>query len=156
MGSSKGFTIVEQGHAVNMIDAVSAGTALTSSSILLENWGHASIILSHGAGSATTVTVFDSASAAASGASMAFNYATEATAAGDTMEAALTTAGTGGVSLVTAEGSFMVIEIDADELRDGYPWVLIRTSATGANLISAVAVLSGGRYQKDITATAIA
>jgi len=155
MGSSKGFTIVEQGHAVNLIQAVSAGTALTSDSILMENWGHVSIIVSHGAGSACTIQVFDSASAAASGASMVFNYSIESDANGDTLDAALQAVSTAGVSLETAAGSFMVIELDADELRDGYPWVLIRADGVDANLISAIAVLSGGRYQKEITATAI-
>lgn len=156
MGSSKGFTAVEQGHVVNMLDAVSAGTALTSSSILMENWGHASIIVSHGIGSATSITVYDAESASASGASMVFNYAKEDTAAGDTMEAALQAATTGGTNIGGNAGAFLVIEIDADELRDGYPWILIRAATVTSNLISAVAVLSGGRYQKDITATAIA
>ncbi len=155
MGSSKGFTIVEQGHIVQLIGPASAVTALTSDSFLMENWGHASIIVQTGAGSATTITVFDSASAAASGASMVFNYAVEATASGDVLDAALQAATTAGTALNASTDNFMVIEIDADELRDGYPWILIRSNATTAAYISAVAILSGGRYQKDITVTAI-
>ena len=155
MGSSKGFTIAEQGHLVNILPPASAVTALTSDSFLMEGWGHASIIVQSGVGSACTITVFDSASAAASGASMVFNYAQETSAAGDTL-AALAAATTAGVAMPTADNTMMVIEINADELRDGYPWILIRADATTANYISAVAVLSGGRYQKDITATAIA
>ena len=156
MGSSKGFTIAEQGHIVNILPPASAVTALTSDSFLMENWGHASIIVQTGAGSVSTITVFDSASAAASGASMIFNYAQETTASGDTLDAALQAATTAGVAMPTADNVFMVIEINSDQLRDGYPWILIRASATTANYISAVAILSGGRYQKDITATAIA
>ncbi len=154
MGSSKGFTIVEQGHVVNILPPASAVTALTSDSFLMENWGHASIIIQTGAGSVCTITVFDSASAAASGASMIFNYAQETADSGDTL-AALAAATTAGVAMPGADNTMMVIEIDADELRDGYPWILIRADATTANYINAVAILSGGRYQKDITATAI-
>ena len=155
MGSSKGFTIVEQGHVVQLIGPASAVSALTSEAFLMENWGHASIIVQTGVGSATTITVFDSASDSASGASMIFNYAQEDTAGGDVLDAALAAATTAGVEMGTGTDLFMVIEIDADELRDGFPWILIRATSTTANYISAVAVLSGGRYQKDITATVI-
>jgi len=153
MGSSKGFTIAEQGHVVQLIGPASAVTALTSDSFCMKNWGHATIIVQSGIGSASTITVFDAESAAASGASMVFNYAQEETTLGDTL-GALAAATTAGVAIGAATDIFTVIEIDNDELRDGYPWVLIRTSATTANYISAVAILSGGRYQKDITATA--
>ena len=154
MGSSKGFTVVEQGHVVSIIPPASATTALTSDCFLMENWGHASIILTTGVGSGCTVTVFDSNSATASGASMAFNYAVEGTALGDTMDAALAAATTAGTALGSS-GETMIIEIDADELRDGYPYILVRTDNVTAMYIGGVAVLSGGRYQKDITATAI-
>ena len=155
MGSSKGFTIVEQGHVVNILPPASAVSALTSDSFLMENWGHASIIIQNGVGSVCTITVFDSASSGASGASMIFNYTTEQTAAGDTL-AVLAAATTAGTAMPGDDNTMMVIEIDADELRDGFPWILIRADATTANYISAVAILSGGRYQKDITATVIA
>ncbi len=155
MGSSNGITIEEQGHVVNILPPASAVTALTSDSFLMENWGHASIIIQTGAGSVCTITVFDAASATGSGASMIFNYAQETADAGDTL-AVLAAATTVGVAMPTADNVYMVIEIDADELRDGYPWILIRADATTANYISAVAILSGGRYQKDITATVIA
>ena len=156
MGSSKGFTIAEQGHVVQLIGPASAVTALTSDSFCMKNWGHATIIVQSGIGSASTITVFDAESAAASGASMAFNFAVEATASGDVLDAALAAATTAGTAVAAAADNFLVIEIDADELRDGYPWVLIRSTATTAAYISAIAILSGGRYQKDITATAIA
>jgi len=154
MGSSKGFTIAEQGHVVQMLEPQVQSAALTSESFTMENWGHATIIINGGAGSACTVTLFDAASAAASGASMAFNYATEATAGGDVLDAALTAATTAGTSLGAATGVMLVIEIDNDELRDGYPYVLFRCTASGDKDICATAILSGGRYQKDITATA--
>ncbi len=104
MGSSKGFTIVEQGHVVQMLIPAVQSTALTSESFTMKDWGHATIIVHGGSGSACTVTVFDAASAAASGASMVFNYATEATAGGDTMDAALQAATTAGTSLGGANG----------------------------------------------------
>ena len=156
MGSSKGFTIVEQGHIVQMLIPQVQTAALTSESFTMKNWGHATIIIHGGAGSACTVTLFDAATAAASGASMVFNYATEATGGGDVMDAALQAATTAGTSLGVGTGVMLVIEIDNDELRDGYPWVLFRCTASGDKDIGASAILSGGRYMKDITATAIA
>jgi hypothetical protein len=153
----KGFSIVEQGHVVQLIDPQSASAALTSDTFCLENWAHASIIVNGGAGSGLTVTLYEATSAANSGATLiGFKYAQEATVDGDTLDAALATATTAGVAMGTSN-VFLVIELDADELTDGYPWVTLNTSDPGASrLISAVAVLSGGRYQEDITATAIA
>ena len=51
----------------------------------------------------------------------------------------------------------VVIEIDADELSDGYQYIQVNHDApTDGRNLSGLAILSGGRYQEDITATAIA
>ena len=154
---SKGFVVAEQGHVVQMMIPVDVTAAATSDVINMENWAHASIIVSGGAGSSSTITVSDANAFTSSGATMVFRYQQEQTAAGDTMEAALAWATTAGVGIGTATGVLFVIEIDADELRDGYPMLMINATDPGAGkVISAVAILSGGRYQKDITATVIA
>jgi len=50
-----------------------------------------------------------------------------------------------------------VIEIDAEELSEGFPNLILKWSAPGgATLVSAVAVLSGFAYQGDQTRTQIA
>lgn len=137
-----------------MLNPADQTTALTSESVSLENWGHASILIAGGAGSASTVTVFDAATAAASGASMVFNYCQEAAAGGDVMDAALAAAATTGVAIPSGTGTMFCIEVYADELRDGYPFPLFRLSAAGSKLVSALCILTKGRYQKSITATA--
>ncbi len=151
-----GITIAEQCHIVQMIIPQTASTALTSEVFSMKNWAHATVIVHGGAGSSLTVTVSDANSFASSGASMVFNYAVEATASGDTQDAALQAATTAGVAIGTATGTYLVIEVDNTELRDGYPYLMINLSDPGTSkIVSAIAILSGGRYMKDITATAI-
>ncbi len=144
----------EQGHYILMLDPADQSTALTSESINMANWGHASILISGGAGSASTVTVFDAATAAASGASMVFNYCQEASAGGDTMDAALAAATTGGTAIPGGTGTMFCIEVESDELRDGFPFLLFRLDAAGSKLVSALCILTKGRYQQSITASA--
>ena len=155
---SKGFVVAEQGHVVQILAPISATTALTSDVFSMENWAHATIIVLAGVGSASTVTVSECDNFTPSNAATkTFMYAVEATAAGDTLDAVLAAAATTGTAVSTSSGNFMVIEIDADELSDGYPCVQLNFSDPGAaKLLGAVAILSGGRYQEDITATAIA
>jgi len=150
------FVVAEQGHVVSIFLPVNITAAATCDVFSMENWSHASIIVTTGAGSATTVTVSEADDFTPTNeATIAFSYAVEATAAGDTLTA-LAAAGTAGYTTGTATGTIMVIELDADELADGYPCVIVRFTDPGAGkVVSAVAVLSGGRYQEDITATAI-
>jgi len=152
------FVVAEQGHVVTLLAPQSQTAALTSDVFSMENWSHATIIVLGGAGSACTVTVSECDNFTPSNAATkVFNYAVEATALGDVLDAALQAATTAGVGIGTATGTIMVIEIDSDELSDGYPCVQINVTDPGTSkLISAHAILSGGRYQKDITATAIA
>lgn len=151
-----GITLAEEGHFVTLIAPCSALTALTSERFSMENWAHATILVLGGAGSGFTVTVSDSMDAAGSGeSSMVFDYAQEETADGDVFEAALVAATTAGVSMTSATGIFMVIEINDDELRDGYHWLQINTDATVTRYLAAAAILTGGRYMEDITATVI-
>ncbi len=156
---SKGFVVAEQGHIVQLIAPVNVTAALTSDTISMENWGHVSIIVGLGIGSATSITVGECTSFAGSGrTAITFRYAQEATGGGDVLDAALAWA-----SAITIAGSaahvggFAVIEIDGDELSDGFNFLQVNVSDPGAGKLGAVyAVMSGGRFQKDITATVIA
>ncbi len=150
----KGFVIAEQGHVVQMIIPADVTAAVTSEVMNMENWGHATILVHGGAGSALTITVSDADSFAASGATMVFRYAIELTAAGDTATE-LAWATTAGVALGTATGDYLIIEVDADELGDGFNYLMINASAAGTKILGAMAVLSGGRFQKNITDTVI-
>ena len=151
------FVVAEQGHVVQLLAPQSQTAALTSDVFSMENWAHASIIVLGGAGSACTVTVSEADNFTPdNAATKTFNYAVEATAAGDVLDAALQAATTAGVGIGTATGTILVIEIDNDELSDGYPCVQINVSDPGTSkLISAHALLSGARYAEDITSTVI-
>ena len=70
------------------------------------------------------------------------------------IDAALAWAST--ITIAAGTGGFAVIELDSDELADGYPYLQVNITDPGtAKLASGVAILSGGRYQEDITATVI-
>ena len=155
MGRS-GFNSVEEGHFVQLIAPVSTGIALTSEVFSMENWSHASIFVCAGAGSGFTATLFECDNFTPSNrTAIGFRYAQEEGAAGDVVDAALATATTAGVSMTGASGIFAIIELDADELSDGYPCVQLNTNAAAASLLGAFAVLSGGRFAEDITASVI-
>ena len=154
MGRS-GFNVAEQCHVVSMLSPVDITGATSSEVISMENWGHATLICMKGVGSACTIQLEECTAFAGTGAATRiFKYAYERTAAGDTLTA-LATATTAGIATTTSSGELLVIEVDADELSDGYPYLRIKCSATGANLGAWLAVLSGGRFQKDITDTVI-
>lgn len=153
----KGFNIAEMGHVVQLIDPQSISAAATSDVFYMRKWAHATIIVNGGAGSGVTVTVGECSSFNGSDrTAIGFRYAQEATVDGDTLDAALASAGTTGVAMGTSN-VFLVIELDADELTENYEWVVLNISDPGTSrIVSAIAILSGGRYQEDITATAIA
>lgn len=153
---SKGFVATEQGHFVTLFDPQTVSAAATSDTFLMEGWGHATLVFQFGAGSGCTITLGECTSFVGSGrTAVTFRFAQEATHAGDTLDAALAWAST--ITIAAGTGSFAVIEIDADELTDGYPYIQANLSDPGTSkLASGIAILSGGRYQKDITATAIA
>lgn len=155
----KGIIIAEQCHVVNItppIDINGAGAA--SDVFCMENFAHATIIVQLGVtGAATTITVEECDDfTPTTHTEIAFSYYAETTAAGDTL-GARTAATTAGITGSTNDGVFYVIEIDAAELTDGYPYLRVSASdPSAATLYSAVAILSGSRYGGDQNATAIA
>ena len=155
---SKGFVAAEEGHIVQLLTPQAFSAAGTSDTFSMEAWAHATILLNIGVGSSTTVTVGECTAFTGSGrTALTFRSAKEATGGGDTLDAALAWASsitwTGSAA---APGGFAVIEIDADELTDGYNFIQVNIADPGTSLLAgSMAVLSGGRYQKDITATAI-
>lgn len=157
----KGFTIAEQGHVVLVLGPQGTTTtaALSGACFSMENWAHATILVAGNLGTATTaVTVKECTGAGGTGATaITYRYAKEDTAGGDTLDAALAWAST--LSLSAGSGGvFAVIEFDADELTDGYQYVRVdfgaNTAATKKD-IAAFAVLSGGRFQEDITSSVL-
>lgn len=155
----KGFHIPQEGHVVNILPPISLNGGKTSDYFSMENYSHVDIIIQLGAAvGATTITVFEAADfTPSSETAIAFDVFKEETAAGDTLGAkvAVTAAGFASVSDGTANTMY-VISIDADQLTDGKPCLAVKFSNPGAQLGSAVAVLSGARYPGDQSPTAIA
>ena len=154
----KGITVAEECHVVNIIPPIDInGAGATSDYFSTANYQHARIILTLGVtGAATTFTVEESDDSSGSNTTaIAFDYYAETTAAGDTL-GARTAATTSGIAASTNDSITYVIEIDASELTDGYPYLVLKLSdPSAATLASAVAVLSGARYAQAVTPTAI-
>ena len=150
------FNIAQEGHIVNVCGAVDIDTAaVTGDAFSMENWSHASIIISFGVCGGTVAVTLSESTTAAAGTDIAFRYAKEITTLGDTM-GALTQATSSGITTTASANSFYVIEIDAADLSAGYNWVVLDLAeATGSTMGSAIAVLSGARYAGDQSATAI-
>ena len=154
---AKGTVIAEEFHVVNILPPQSATTALDADVFNMKNYAHATIIVQFGTTNADAgnITVEECTAADGTGATALtelFVYA-ETTAAGDTLGAR-----TDDPSIdVSANDNVMyVIEIDASELTAGYNYIQVAYSVPGgATLISAVAILSGARYAKDQSATAL-
>ena len=153
----KGINIAEQAHVVNALPPIDiGGAAKTSDYFCLKNYRHASIIVTFGViTNAPTITLYESDdNAGSTETAIGFSYYLEATTAGDTL-ATKATATTAGVTFSTDNAQTMVIEIDAADLTDGYPYLVVKTDNPAACLSSVVAVLSGARYGGATTPTAI-
>lgn len=140
-----GFVLAEQGKPVAGLAPVDiGGAAKTSDYFSMENYSHVSIIVYCGAiTNAATITIEESDDNAGNDTTaIAFKYyQITAGATGDR-----TAATTAGFSTGTTDGSMFVVEIDAAELSDGYPFLVVKTTNAGANVITIVPVLSGARY----------
>jgi len=155
---AKGFVTAEEGHVVLVEPppGTTLAAALSGACFNMENWGHVTIIAMGGAGSsANALTINECTGPSGTGATaMTFRYAKESSTGGDTLDAALAWAST--ASLGATANVFIVAEIDADELTDGYQYIRPDIAAGSGKALACVAILSGGRYQEDITATVIA
>lgn len=155
----KGIVLAEQGHIVNLIPPVDVTGGAAGDRFSMKNYGHATIILQVGVSAAAFTKIIVKECTAASGGTataIAYRLAAEETDAGDTLGAFEAVAAAGRTP-AAADNIFYVIEIDAQELSDGYEWIEVSVT-NGANSViaSAVAVLSGSRYQEAEGATAIA
>ena len=158
--AAQGFSIGEgQGHLVLGVAPVDIDAgAQTSDAFSMANYSHASIIIALGVtGAASTVTVKENTAADGSGATaIAFSYYREATAGGDTT-GARTAATSSGFATATTDGIFYIIELNSEDLSDGYEWVTVHLSDPGAATFGSIGIiLSGARYAEVEAPTAIA
>ena len=151
--------IAEEMHVVNILPPQSITDAVVSDVFSMKNHQHATIIVTAGSTNADagniTIEECDDFTPT-NDTAIGFTYYKEETDAGDTLSEKQT-ATTAGIDVSGNDNIMYVIEIDAAELTDGYPNLILKWSAPGgATLVSAVAVLSGARYSGSENATAIA
>lgn len=155
-----GTNIAEQSHVVNILPPQDVSGAVTSGVFSMENYSHATIIVTAGATNADagniTIEECDNLTPTTDTA-IDFYYYAETTAAGDTLGARTKAEAATGIDVSANDNITYVIEIDAAELSDGFPCLELKWSACGgATYGSAVAILSGARYGGNQSATAIA
>jgi hypothetical protein len=163
----KGFVVAEEGHIVNILPPVDITGGKKSQAFSMANYQHATILLQVGVSAAawTSIIVKAGSATAAIGADVAnataipFKMYKQETAGADkdVLGAPVFETASGETSVSANDGIFYVIEIDANELPDGKPYVQL-VLANGANSViaSAVAVLSGARYAEQASPTVTA
>jgi len=154
-----GITIAEQCHVVNILPPQDVAAGVSSDVFSMKNYSHATIIVTAGStdADAGNVTIEECDDfTPTNDTAIAFAYYAETTAGGDTLSAR-TAATTAGIDVSANNNITYVIEIDAAELSEGYPNLILKWSACGgATYGSAVVILSGARYAGTESATAIA
>lgn len=147
----QGTVIAEQLHIVNILPPVDITGGATSQAFSMKNAAHATILLLVGVSAAAWTKILVEQCTAADGtgaAAIPFNmYAQETAGASHDTLAAREAVAAGGRTPVAADNIFYVIEIDARELSDGFPYLRLHlTNGSNSVIASAVAILSGLRY----------
>jgi len=148
------FVLSEMGKPIVGVAPVDiGGVAKTSDYFSMANYSHASIIVVCGViGNAATITVEESNNSSG-GATTAIAFDYYQVTAGVT--GARTAATSAGFSTGTTASSMFIIEIDAADLSEGYPWLVVKATNAAANLIAIIPILSGARYAQKVPPTAI-
>lgn len=144
-------------HGVNILAPVDINGGANSDVFSMKDASHVSIIVLLGVtGAASTITVEECDDfTPTNSTAIAFKYAAETTASGDTL-GSLTAATTAGFATSTNDGVFYIIEIDAEDLSEGYNNIrVVFSDPSAATFVSACAVQSGLCYAGDQTRTQI-
>lgn len=155
------FFMAQQGHFVNALPPIDVSGGATSDRWSMAKHSHASIVVAVGVSAAalSSIVLQASTDAAGNGAeAIGFDYFEETTAAGDTLSAKKTATATGITSPSANDNIFYVLEVEADQLPEGKPFLaVVLNNASGNSVVAAVgAVLSGARYQHDQNETVLA
>ncbi|TVQ38484.1 MAG: hypothetical protein EA384_09130 [Spirochaetaceae bacterium] len=124
---------------------INAG-AKTSAYWSMANYSHVSILVAIGnMDNAATITVTENTNSSAVGeATIGFDYYA---IDGNGNTGARTTATDAGFSTGTTNNRMWVIEVDAEQLSDGKPWMAVKTTNPAtSSIITIIPVLSGARY----------
>lgn len=151
--------MAEQAHIINILPPQDVSGGVTSDVFSMKNASHVTIIVTAGSTNADagniTIEECDDLTPTTDTA-IAFNYYAEETDSGDTL-GDRTAATTAGIDVSGEDNITYVIEIDAEELSEGYPCLELKWSACGgATYGSAVAILTGYAYQGKNQPTEIA
>jgi len=156
----RGCVIAEMMHVVNILPPQDVVAGVSSDVFSMKNYSHATIIVQAGSTNADAgnVTIEECDNFTPSNdTAIDFSYYAEITAAGDTLGARTAAAAASGIDVSANDNITYVIEIDAAQLSDGFPNLILKWSACGgATIASAVAILSGARYGGAESSTAIA
>lgn len=154
--------LAETCHFVHLIPPQSDANGDTGACFSMKKWAHATIVVLMGATDADggNITVQKCTAINGAGATdFAFEYYACEDAGGDVLSATPTrvTAATGIDAAPAGVNNIMyVLEVDAAELGTSYPFVrLVLSSPGGANLIAAIAILSGGRDARPASPTVL-
>jgi hypothetical protein len=155
---SLGFYSAQAGHWVPLIAPVDITGGKTSAAFSTAMYAHASILLAIGVSAAApgAVTVNACSNAAGAGATaIPFNVFKCETAAADTLGAKVACTAAGFVPAAT-DGIFYIIEIDAQQLPQGLPYLQLACANAANSVIAfAAALLSGARQASDQSATVL-
>jgi len=159
----KGFIPAEQGHIVNILPPVDITGGKTCQAFSMKDYQHACLLVQIGVSAAafTKILVSAGTATAAVGATVAGAtaipfalYAQETAGANNDVLGARQAVTSAGYTPSANDGIFYVIEIDANELPDGSPYVQLSfTNGANSVIASAAAVLTGARFAEQQSPT---
>lgn len=156
--TAKGIVIAEECHVVNILPPIDLTGGVTGDVFTMKDYSHVTIIVQIGVSAAApTKIIINECNTIAGGAANAIAHAIyiEETAAGDTL-GSRTEVLAAGTTPSANDNIFYVIELDAAALAEGFNFVQLSiTDGGNATLASAIAILSGARYQEAGSRTAI-
>lgn len=161
---TKGFCLPYDGHLVQLYEPADHTGAENSLVVRMENYSHATIIISYGATPAAdgVITITScSDMTPSSETAIPFTYykciLDFEGANGDVLGAATTVAAATGIVPTATANTMYVIELNASQLTGGHVGFRVKqANPTGASIMSGIAILSGARYAMDQSPTAIA
>ena len=152
------FIPAEQGHVVNILPPIDITGGQDADVFSMRRYQHATIIIQVGVSAgAFTKIIVNECNTFGAGAANAIPYAlySEEVDSGDTLSARTPTALAGHTPSAN-DNIFYVIELDHDELAEGFEYVQVQlTCGAVAILASAIVILSGARYAEEQSATEI-
>jgi hypothetical protein len=147
----KGFVIAENGHVVQITPPVDITGGATAQAFSMKKYKHASILVLIGVSAAAFTKIIVNQCTDHTGANpvaIPFSIYKQETAGADKDVLGVRTAvAAAGYTPSASDGIFYVIELDANELADGSPYVQVQcTNGTNSVIAAMVAILSGARF----------